>query len=71
MLAEFGVGLGFALLTGDARFLVAKESFSTAVAGLIFLATCGFGRPMIWHAAVTSSSRAGSRSTPTTRRSRR
>jgi hypothetical protein len=52
MLAEFGVGLGFALLTGDARFLVAKESFSTAVAGLIFLATCGFGRPMIWHAAV-------------------
>jgi intracellular septation protein A len=51
MLAEFGVGLGFALLTGDARFLVAKESFSTAIAGLIFLATCGFGRPMIWHAA--------------------
>ncbi|TWF76005.1 intracellular septation protein A [Pseudonocardia hierapolitana] len=51
MLAEFGVGLGFALLTGDARFLVAKESFSTAVAGLIFLASCGFGRPMIWHAA--------------------
>lgn len=51
MLAEFGVGLGFALLTGDARFLVAKESFSTAVAGLIFLGTCAFGRPMIWHAA--------------------
>src|SRR5690606_14764646 len=52
MLAEFGVGLGFALLTGDARFLVAKESFSTAVAGLIFLATCRFGRPLVWHAAV-------------------
>ncbi|MHA6621538.1 VC0807 family protein [Pseudonocardia sp. DLS-67] len=51
MLAEFGVGLGFALLTGDARFLVAKESFSTAVAGLIFLGTCAYGRPMIWHAA--------------------
>lgn len=51
MLVEFGVGLGFALLTGDARFLVAKESFSTAVAGLVFLASCGFGRPMIWHAA--------------------
>ncbi|GAA5118136.1 VC0807 family protein [Pseudonocardia adelaidensis] len=51
MLAEFGVGLGFALMTGDARFLVAKESFSTAVAGLIFLGTCAFGRPMIWHAA--------------------
>jgi intracellular septation protein A len=52
MLVEFGVGLVFSLLTGDARFLVAKESFSTAIAGLIFLASCGFGRPMIWHAAV-------------------
>ncbi len=52
MLVEFGVGLGFALLTGDARFLVAKESFSTAIAGLIFLGTCVYGRPMIWHAAV-------------------
>jgi intracellular septation protein A len=52
MLAEFGVGLAFALLTGDARFLVAKESFSTAIAGLIFLGTCVAGRPMIWHAAV-------------------
>jgi intracellular septation protein A len=51
MLVEFGVGLGFALLTGDARFLVAKESFSTAIAGLIFLASCGIGRPMVWHAA--------------------
>jgi intracellular septation protein A len=51
MLVEFGVGLGFALLTGDARFLVAKESFSTAIAGLIFLTSCGIGRPMVWHAA--------------------
>lgn len=52
MLAEFGVGLAFALISGDARFLVAKESFSTAIAGLIFLGTCTFGRPMVWHAAV-------------------
>jgi intracellular septation protein A len=51
MLVEFGVGLAFALMTGDARFLVAKESFSTAIAGLIFLGTCVWGRPMIWHAA--------------------
>lgn len=46
MLVEFGVGLGFALMTGDARFLVAKESFSTAVAGLVFLGTCAIGRPI-------------------------
>jgi hypothetical protein len=51
MMVEFGVGLGFALLTGDARFLVAKESFSTAIAGLIFVASCGVGRPMVWYAA--------------------
>jgi intracellular septation protein A len=51
MLVEFGVGLGLALLSGDARFLVAKESFSTAVAGLLFLGSCCVGRPMVWHAA--------------------
>jgi intracellular septation protein A len=51
MLVEFGVGLAFALLTGDSRFLVAKESFSTAIAGLIFLASCWIGRPMVWQAA--------------------
>lgn len=51
MLVEFGVGLGFALLTGDARFLVAKESFSTGIAGILFLGTCVAGRPMLWHAA--------------------
>ncbi len=51
MLAEFGLGLGLALVTGDTRFLVAKDSFSTGAAGLIFLATCVIGRPMVWHAA--------------------
>jgi intracellular septation protein A len=51
MLAEFGLGLGLAFVTGDVRFLVAKDSFSTAAAGLIFLATCVIGRPMVWQAA--------------------
>jgi intracellular septation protein A len=44
MLAEFVLGLGLAFVTGDARFLVAKDS-------LIFLATCVIGRPMVWQAA--------------------
>jgi hypothetical protein len=52
LLVEFGVGLGFAFFTGDARFLVAKESFSTAIAGLIFLGSCAVGRPMVRYAAV-------------------
>lgn len=52
LMVEFAVGLGFALVTGDARFLVAKESFGTAIAGLIFLGSCATGRPMVWHAAV-------------------
>jgi intracellular septation protein A len=51
MLFEFGIGLVFSLMTGDARFLVAKESFGTAIAGLVFLGSCVVGRPMVWHAA--------------------
>ena len=51
MLFEFGIGLVFSLLTGAARFLVAKESCSTAIAGLVFLGSCVVGRPMVWHAA--------------------
>ena len=51
MMADFGVGLAFALVSGDARFLVAKDSFSTGLVGLIFLASCGIGRPVGWHAA--------------------
>lgn len=51
LLAVFGVGLALSFITGDARFLLLKDSIGTAVAGLIFLGTCLVGRPLIFYAA--------------------
>lgn len=52
MLGVFLVGLGLSFLTGDAKFLLVKESFATGIAGLAFLVSCFVGRPLIYHAAV-------------------
>ncbi|PZS37894.1 MAG: hypothetical protein DLM62_16695 [Pseudonocardiales bacterium] len=51
LMAVFAVGLALAFTTGDARFMLAKDSVGTAVAGLIFLGTCVVGRPMMFYAA--------------------
>lgn len=51
LLAIFGVGLALTFVTGDARFLLAKDSLSTGVAAFIFLGTCVLGRPMCYYAA--------------------
>jgi hypothetical protein len=51
MMAVFAVGLSLSLLTGDPKFLLLKESFGTAAAGLLFLGSCVIGRPLIFHAA--------------------
>lgn len=56
LLGVFGVGLGLSFVTGDARFLLVKDSFTTAVAGLIFLGTCVFGRPLVFYAAKRATS---------------
>ncbi|HEX5348532.1 MAG TPA: VC0807 family protein [Pseudonocardiaceae bacterium] len=50
-MAVFTVGLALSFATGDARFMLAKDSVGTAVAGLIFLGTCVVGRPMTFYAA--------------------
>lgn len=39
MLAVFGAALALAFVGGDARFLLAKDSFSTAMIGMVFLAS--------------------------------
>jgi intracellular septation protein A len=52
MLGVFLVGLGLSFLTGDAKFLLVKESFATAIAGATFLVSCFVGRPLIFHAAL-------------------
>jgi len=52
MLGVFLVGLGLSLLTGDAKFLLIKESFATGIAALAFIGSCFVGRPLIYHAAL-------------------
>nr|WP_221473015.1 DUF3159 domain-containing protein [Amycolatopsis umgeniensis] len=53
-----GVGLVLSLFTGDARFLLLKESFGTATAGIVLLMSC-FGRtPMVLVAVRAGSSEA-------------
>jgi hypothetical protein len=46
MLVVFGLGVVLAVLSGDARFLLLKNSIVTAAVGLAFLATTWLGRPL-------------------------
>ena len=46
MLAVFGLGLALAFVGGDPRFLLLKDSLTTGVVGLVFLASLGAGRPL-------------------------
>lgn len=49
ILAVFGVGMLTTVLTGDVRFLLAKESFGTGLAGLGILASCALYRPFTFY----------------------
>lgn len=51
LLVLFGVGLGLTFLTGDVRFVLAKDSATTGIAGLIFLGSAAIGRPLTYYAA--------------------
>jgi hypothetical protein len=46
MLVVFGIGVLLALVSGDARFLLLKNSIVTGAVGLVFLATVLWGRPL-------------------------
>ena len=37
IVVTFGIGLGLAFVTGDARFLLLKDSFTAAAVGVTFL----------------------------------
>jgi intracellular septation protein A len=50
MLVVFGVGLALALIGGDPRFLLLKDSVTTAAVGLTFVVTTLFGRPLTFAA---------------------
>lgn len=51
ILALFAFGLVMAFVTGDARFVLAKDSVGTGLAGLIMFATCFFGRPLVFYSS--------------------
>ncbi len=54
LLTVFGVGLLLTFLSGDARFLLVKDSFVTAGVALVFLLSAAHGRPLTLSAAQTS-----------------
>lgn len=48
MLSVWGIGLLLSFVSGDARFILAKDSVPTGLAGLIFLGTAVARQPMIF-----------------------
>ena len=51
LLVLFGVGLALTFVTGDARFVLVKDSLTSFLAGLFFLGSCALGRPLTYYAA--------------------
>ncbi|MFI5775542.1 VC0807 family protein [Nocardia sp. NPDC051570] len=51
MLVGFLVGLGLTFLSGDARFMLAKDSVGTSLIGIAFLGSVVIGKPLIYVAA--------------------
>jgi hypothetical protein len=51
MLVVWGVGLALSFVAGDARFLLLKDSVTTAAIGIAFLVSITMGRPLTLAAA--------------------
>jgi hypothetical protein len=51
MVVAFGAGLALAFVTGDARFLLVKDSIITAAVGITFLVMVALGHPLTLAAA--------------------
>lgn len=49
ILILFGLGLLSTVLTGDVRFLLAKDSFGTGLGGLLILASTALHRPLTFY----------------------
>ncbi|MCD2195872.1 hypothetical protein LQ327_21095 [Actinomycetospora endophytica] len=54
MVVVFGLGLVLAFASGDPRFLLVKDSITTAVVGVTFLIMAGLGHPLTLAAIRTS-----------------
>jgi len=59
LLILFGTGFVLSFVTGDVRFLLAKDCATSATAGIVFLASCLIRRPLAYHAAKRFAGRAG------------
>jgi intracellular septation protein A len=51
LLATFAVGLGLTFATGDARFVLLKDSATSFAVGAAFVGSCLIGRPLAYYAA--------------------
>jgi hypothetical protein len=51
LMVLFGVGLALTFVTGDARFVLVKDSLTSFLAGLFFIGSCALGRPLTYYAA--------------------
>lgn len=56
----FGASLVLSFTTGDARFVLAKDSAQSATAGLLFVGSCVVRRPLAYYAALRFAREAGS-----------
>jgi hypothetical protein len=59
LLILFGTGLVLTFITGDVRFLLAKDSATSGTAGLVMLVSCLINRPLAYHAAKRFAGRTG------------
>lgn len=51
MCLGFLISMALAFVTGSERFLLLKDSFSTAVFALVMFGSCVFGKPFMYHAS--------------------
>lgn len=59
LLLLFGAGLALTVVTGDVRFVLAKDSAMSCTAGLVLLGSCAIGRPLAYYAAKRFSASSG------------
>jgi hypothetical protein len=59
LLILFGTGFVLSFVTGDVRFLLAKDCATSAAAGIVFLVSCLIKRPLAYQAAKRFAGRAG------------
>ena len=59
LMVLFGVGLALTFVTGDARFVLVKDSLTSLLAGLFFLGSVALRRPLTYYAAQRFTGEAG------------